>query len=58
MEILLTLLGFFSGGMLTALLLLGRVRVWRTRWIELEHDLARAEKREPRNIDKEYNNGK
>ena len=28
-----------------------RVQYWRTKWIELEHDCARAEGRKPRNID-------
>ena len=26
------------------------VQTWRIKWIELEHDLARAEGRKPRNI--------
>lgn len=27
------------------------VIAWRIEWIKLEHDLARAERRDPRNID-------
>jgi hypothetical protein len=30
------------------------VRTWRIRWIELEHETARALGREPRNIDEVF----
>lgn len=36
--------------LLTALYLADQLLKWRIRWIELEHDLARAESRKPRNI--------
>lgn len=44
----LTAVGYFCLGMLVCLRAVAR---WRIRWIELEHDLARRENREPRNID-------
>lgn len=47
----LIILSFISGCMIAALMLLNRVAVWRLRWIELEHDLARETGRAPRNID-------
>ena len=50
-QIILTCLGFLSGGLITAMFLLSAVRTWRIRCVELEHDLARAEGREPRDID-------
>lgn len=41
----------FAGASFMAAYLLPKVQKWRIRWIELEHDSARAEGREPRNID-------
>ena len=35
----------------TTLYWLNKITSWRIRWIELEHDLARAQGREPRDID-------
>jgi hypothetical protein len=41
-------LGYFSVGFLWGV---RKVKFWRIEWIKLEHDLARAQKRDPRDID-------
>ena len=41
-------IGYFCLG---ALFMSRRVLFWRIKWIELEHDLARAQGRAPRKID-------
>lgn len=48
---ILLIICFIGGGALASLFWLYRVEVWRIRWIEMEHDLARALKREPRDIE-------
>lgn len=44
--------GFWCGGYLVGY---GHVQRWKIRWIELEHDSARALGKEPRNIDDVFN---
>jgi len=44
------LLTFIAGGILVALFAVNRIGHWRVKCIELEHDLARAENRQPRKI--------
>lgn len=50
MEILFLVIGFVSGGLIASLFWETRDSIWRIRWIEMEHDLARAVGREPRDI--------
>ena len=52
--IVLVAFGFWCGGYLVGF---GSVRKWRIRWIELEHDTARALGKEPRNIDDVFPRG-
>jgi len=45
------LLGFVAiGAITTAIYYEDRLNIWRIRWIELEHESAAKEGREPRNI--------
>lgn len=44
-------LSFFAGVLLTSMYFIRKIGDWRIRWIEMEHDLAKLENREPRNID-------
>lgn len=44
-------LSFLSGVILTTLYFFRKIEMWRIRWIEVEHDLAKAEHRSPRDID-------
>jgi hypothetical protein len=53
--VFLTAIGFFSLG---ALWQARQLIFWRIEWIKLEHDLAKAEKREPRKIDDYLSNVK
>ncbi len=46
--VILAAIGFFGVGMLWKS---REVLRWRVRWIEMEHDLARLQGREPRTID-------
>ncbi len=46
--VILVAIGFFCAG---ALWKDNEVIRWRIRWIKMEHDLARLQGREPRNID-------
>lgn len=45
--IVLVAIGYFCAGIVIRQ---SRVLYWRIKWIELEHQLARREGREPRNI--------
>lgn len=45
--LVLTSFGFWCGGYLIGI---GKVQRWKIRWIELEHDSARALGKEPRDI--------
>ncbi len=45
------LLTYISGGLMASLYWVKKIVIWRIRWIELEHDLARVTGREPRDIE-------
>lgn len=48
---ILILLGFVAiGAIITAILYEDRLLLWRVRWIELEHESAAKDGREPRDI--------
>lgn len=43
-------LAFISGVLLTLMFCVKKISIWKIRWIELEHDLARLQNRKPRGI--------
>jgi hypothetical protein len=43
--------GFVTGLLLPIVVLWNRILVWQLRWIKMEHNLAKAENRQPRDID-------
>ena len=51
-QIAFLLIGTFIGGFGVGCLWVCReTGFWRVKWIEMEHDLARLQKREPKNIE-------
>lgn len=50
-------LGCIGSAAVASLFWQNKILLWRIRWIKLEHDSARKEGREPRDIEQAFNTG-